>query len=83
MQLLGWCVGPQRPRVERAELERAADDTSARLEQRGKYVQVVELRPTIYKIGYARRSAANVNVVACRLRDSDVVCDGQPFHSFG
>jgi hypothetical protein len=83
MQFLGRCVGPQRPRVERTEFERAADDTCARLEQRGKYVQVVELRPTIHKIGYARRGAANVDVVACRRRDSDVVCDVQPLHPFG
>jgi hypothetical protein len=68
--------------VERTELERAADDIGARLEQRGKYVQVVELRPTIHKIDYARRGAANVDVVACRRRNSDVVCDVQPFHPF-
>src|SRR6185436_7819953 len=44
VQLLGGRARSQRPRVQRTELERSANDAATRFQQRWKYVEVVELR---------------------------------------
>ena len=54
VQFLGWRARPQRPRGERTELERSADDAVARFQQRWKYIEVVELGTTIYEIIHLR-----------------------------
>jgi hypothetical protein len=47
---------PQRSRVERTQLEGAADDLAACLEERWKYVEVVERRATIDEIAHPDRT---------------------------
>ena len=77
VQFLGGRARPQRPRVQRTELERSADDAAARLEQGRKYVEVVELGATIHEIVHLRRGAADPDVVAGRRRHGGGVCVGQ------
>ena len=77
VQVLGGRARPQRPRVQRTELERSADDAAARLEQRRKYVEGVELGATIHEIVHLRRGAADLDVVAGRRRHGGGVCVGQ------
>ena len=62
-------VRAHRSRVQRTELERSTDDAAARIEQRGIYVEVVELRTTIHEVAHARRGAADPDIVTRRGRD--------------
>jgi hypothetical protein len=83
VQALDWRMGPERSGVERTELEGPADHETARLEQRGKDVQTLELGSTIHEIIHTRRGGTSMDVVVPRRCDSDGVCVSQMFHLIG
>ncbi len=80
VQILSRLMWPQRPRQQRAELERPANHTLAGFEKRWKDIEVVEHRATVHQIADARSGAADPDVVAGRRRHHGVVRVDQGRH---
>src|SRR5512146_3038957 len=50
--------------MQRAELERPADDAAARLEEGREHIETIKLRTTIHEVGHLGGGAADPDVVA-------------------